>query len=150
MEHPSCQPRSPASTWNDETVTTNNQEPNIPQAWGRVDEMGTVYVRDGETEREVGQFPDGTPEEALAYFERKYTDLAGQVTLLEQRIKRGTPAADIASTVDALQTTLATANAVGDLAALRTRLKALGGAVGELTEKQIAEDKASLEKAIEE
>lgn len=131
-------------------MTTNNQEPNIPQAWGRVDEMGTVYVRDGETEREVGQFPDGTPEEALAYFERKYTDLAGQVTLLEQRIKRGTPAADIASTVDALQTTLATANAVGDLAALRTRLEALGGAVGELTEKQIAEDKASLEKAIEE
>jgi len=131
-------------------VTTNKQGDNVQDAWGRVDETGTVYVRDGETEREVGQFPDGTPEEALAYFERKYTDLAGQVTLLEQRIKRGTPAADIATTVDALQKTLANANAVGDLAALRTRLEALGGAVGELTEKQIAEDKASLEKAIEE
>jgi hypothetical protein len=128
-----------------ETVTTNNQE-----SWGRVDETGTVYVRDGESEREVGQFPDGTPEEALAYFQRKYTDLAGQVTLLEQRIKRGTPAADISTTVEALQKTLETANAVGDLAALRARLEALGGAVGELTEKQVAENKAALEKAIAE
>jgi hypothetical protein len=126
-------------------VTTNNQE-----SWGRVDETGTVYVRDGEIEREVGQFPDGTAEEALAYFQRKYTDLAGQVTLLEQRIKRGTPAADISSTVDALQKTLATANAVGDLASLRARLDALGGAVGELTEKQLAEDKAALDAAIAE
>ena len=126
-------------------MTTNNQE-----SWGRVDETGTVYVRDGDIEREVGQFPDGTPEEALAYFQRKYTDLAGQVTLLEQRIKRGTPAADISSTVDALQKTLETANAVGDLASLRTRLEALGGAVGELTEKQQAEDKAALDAAIAE
>jgi len=39
---------------------------------------------------------------------------------------------------------------VGDLAALRTRLEALGGAVGELTEKQIAEEKASLQKAVDE
>ena len=38
---------------------------------------------DGSGERAVGQFPDGSPEEALAYFERKYTELAGQVTLLE-------------------------------------------------------------------
>ncbi|MEX1080191.1 MAG: DUF349 domain-containing protein [Homoserinimonas sp.] len=126
-------------------MTTNNQE-----SWGRVDETGTVYVRDGDVEREVGQFPDGTPEEALAYFQRKYTDLAGQVTLLEQRIKRGTPAADIATTINALQKTLATANAVGDLASLRARLEALGGAVGELTEKQVAENKAALEQAVAE
>ncbi|MHA6668046.1 DUF349 domain-containing protein [Homoserinimonas sp. A447] len=126
-------------------MTTNNQE-----SWGRVDSTGTVFVRDGDVEREVGQFPDGTPEEALAYFQRKYTDLAGQVTLLEQRIKRGTPAADIASTVDALRKTLETANAVGDLASLRARLDALGGAVGELTEKQLAENKAALDEAVAE
>lgn len=126
-------------------MTTNNQE-----SWGRVDSTGTVYVRDGDVEREVGQFPDGTAEEALAYFQRKYTDLAGQVTLLEQRIKRGTPAADIASTVEALHKTLETANAVGDLASLRSRLDALGGAVGELTEKQLAENKAALDQAVAE
>lgn len=124
-------------------MTNNNQAP-----WGRVDDEGTVFVREGDSERAVGQYPDGTPEEALAYFERKFTDLAGQVTLLEQRIKRGTPASDVAKTVNALMATVSTANAVGDLASLRTRLEALGGAVGELTEKQQAETRAALEAAV--
>ena len=126
-------------------MTTNNQAP-----WGRVDETGTVFVREGGSERAVGQYPDGSPEEALAYFERKFTDLAGQVTLLEQRIKRGTPAADIAKTVSTLMETVLTANAVGNLASLHARLEALGGAVGELTEKQVAENKAAIEHAVAE
>ncbi|MBF0672992.1 MAG: DUF349 domain-containing protein [Salinibacterium sp.] len=124
-------------------MTNNNETP-----WGRVDETGTVFVREGDGERAVGQYPDGTPEEALAYFERKFMDLAGQVTLLEQRIKRGAPGADVAKTVDALMQTVVTANAVGDLASLRNRLEALGGAVGELAEKQEAEEKAALQDAI--
>ncbi|MCU1546598.1 MAG: hypothetical protein JWP30_1698 [Homoserinimonas sp.] len=126
-----------------ETLTTNNQAP-----WGRVDETGTVYVREGDSERVVGQYPDGTPAEALAYFERKFTDLAGQVTLLEQRVKRGTPTSDISRTVTALMKTVSTANAVGDLASLHSRLEALGGAVGELTEKQVAENKAVIDAAL--
>jgi hypothetical protein len=116
--------------------------------WGRVDETGTVFVREESGERAVGQFPDGTPEEALAYFERKYTELAGQVTLLEQRAKGGAPAADIAKTVKHLTETVATANAVGDLALLRTRLEALGGKVTELTEKQSEETKALIAAAL--
>lgn len=118
--------------------------------WGRVDETGTVYVREATGERVVGQYPDGTPEEALAYFERKFTELAGQVTLVEQRAKRGAPATDIAKTVAALSTTLADANAVGDLAALRTRIEALGGTVSELTEKQSEETKAAVAAALAE
>lgn len=123
---------------------------NIQHPWGRVDETGTVFVRETDGEREVGQYPDGSAEEAIAYFERKYLDFAGQVTLLEQRIKRGTAATDIAKTVELLRTNLATANAVGDLASLRTRVDALGGAVGELTEKQTAENKAAIEAALAE
>ncbi len=126
-------------------LATNDQAP-----WGRVDETGTVFVREGDSERAVGQYPDGTPEEALAYFERKYTELAGQVTLLEQRIKRGTAVADVAKTISALKTTIGSANAVGDLAALGRRLDALDGAVGELTEKQTAEAKAASEAALAE
>ncbi|MCW4384326.1 DUF349 domain-containing protein [Salinibacterium sp. SYSU T00001] len=124
-------------------MTNNNETP-----WGRVDETGTVYVREGDGERVVGQYPDGSSEEALAYFERKYVDLAGQVTLLEQRIKRGTPGTDVAKAVDALLASVTTANAVGDLAALRLRLEALGGVADELTEKQEAEDRAALDEAI--
>jgi len=119
-----------------------------PAPWGRVDETGTVFVREAEGERAVGQYPDGTAEEALAYFERKYTELAGQVTLLEQRAKRGAPAADVAKAVKALSSTVTTANAVGDLASLAARLEALSGTVGELTEKQSEESKAAVQAAV--
>jgi Domain of Unknown Function (DUF349) len=124
-------------------VATDEQTP-----WGRVDETGTVFVREPEGERAVGQYPDGSPEEALAYFERKFTELAGQVTLLEQRAKRGAPAADIAKAVKSLTASVSTANAVGNLAALHTRLEALGGTVTELTEKQTEESKALVAAAL--
>jgi hypothetical protein len=126
-------------------VATNDQAP-----WGRVDETGTVFVREESGERAVGQYPDGTPEEALAYFERKYVELAGQVTLLEQRTKRAASASDVSKAVKALSSTIATANAVGDLAALQRRLEALSGAVSELTEKQNEETKAAVAAAVAE
>ena len=59
------------------------------EPWGRVDDDGTVSVREGDGWRVVGQYPDGSPEEALAYFERKYADLASEVGLLEVRHRRG-------------------------------------------------------------
>src|SRR6478752_7793353 len=126
-------------------LATSEQHP-----WGRVDDTGTVYVREGDSERIVGEYPDGTAEEALAYFERKYTDLAGQVGLLEQRARRGAPANDIARSVANLRKAVEGANAVGDLASLLTRLDAVGGTVEQLTEQQSAEAKAALADAIAE
>ncbi|GAB3606367.1 DUF349 domain-containing protein [Conyzicola nivalis] len=126
-------------------MASNDQAP-----WGRVDETGTVYVREESGERAVGQYPDGSPEEALAYFERKYVELAGQVTLLEQRTKRAASAADVSKAVKALSSTIATANAVGDLASLQRRLEALSGTVSELTEKQNEESKAAVAAAVAE
>lgn len=118
--------------------------------WGRVGDDGTVYVRDGDGEREVGQYPDATPEEALAYYERKYAELAGQVALLEQRVRGGAKASDVAKAISHLSESIATANAVGDLQSLRDRLAKLGGSVGELTEAQAAEAKAAAEAALAE
>jgi hypothetical protein len=125
------------------TVATDDQAP-----WGRVDDDGTVYVREGDGERAVGQFPDATPAEALAYYERKYTELNGQVTLLEQRVKRGASASDVTKTVAHLKQLLVEPSAVGDLAALRTRVDALDSTVGELTEKQSAEAQEALVEAV--
>jgi hypothetical protein len=119
-------------------------------SWGRVDDDGTVYVRDGDGERVVGQYPDATPEEALAYYERKYTELAGQVGLLEQRVRGGAKATDVAKAVAHLSESVATANAVGDLGSLRERLEKLGGSVGELTEQQAADARAATEAALAE
>ena len=94
--------------------------------WGRVDDDGTVFVRESAGWREVGQYPDGSPEEALAYFERKYADLAGEVTLLEVRHRRGgASAADLRATARTLGGRLDGAAAVGDLAALVARVTAL-------------------------
>ena len=59
------------------------------EQWGRVDDDGTVWVRTADGERAVGSYPGATPEAALAYYERKYAELAGQVGLLEQRIAAG-------------------------------------------------------------
>ncbi len=126
-------------------MATDDQTP-----WGRVDDDGTVYVREADGERVVGQYPDATPAEALAYFERKYVELAGQVSLLEQRVRGGAPARDVAKAIANLKTAVSGANAVGDLASLGERLEKLGGSVGELTEKQTAEAKAAVTDAIAE
>jgi len=119
-----------------------------PAPWGRVDDEGNVYVRENEGERHVGQYPGATSEEALAYYTRKYADLAGQVGLLEQRSRAGAPAADLAKAVKKLEVAVATANAVGDLGSLLERLGALRGNVAEQTEKQSAEAKAVIEAAL--
>lgn len=118
--------------------------------WGRVDETGTVFVRTQDGERAVGQFPDATPEEALAYFERKFVELEGQVSLLEQRVKGGASASSVASALSTLRESLTEANAVGDLASLTARLDALHGDVDELSQAQAAESKAAVEQAIAE
>ncbi|QBE47439.1 DUF349 domain-containing protein [Leucobacter triazinivorans] len=117
--------------------------------WGRVDDDRTVYVREGEGERVVGSFPDGTPEEALAYFTRKYADLEGQVALLEARIARGTADASAADTVAKLRAQLVEPAAVGDIAALRERVDKLAGRTAELSEKQQAEREAARTEALE-
>jgi Domain of Unknown Function (DUF349) len=110
-------------------VTTANDP------WGRVDADGTVYVRTADGERVIGSWAAGSPEEALAFFRRKFESLETEVTLIEQRIK-GTDVApaQAQSTVQRLLNSLADASALGDLDGLRTRLEALGGAVDQRRE----------------
>ncbi|WP_374978015.1 DUF349 domain-containing protein [Microbacterium trichothecenolyticum] len=100
--------------------------PSADEPWGRVDEDGTVSVREADGWRVVGQYPDGSAEEALAYFERKYNDLASEVTLLEVRHRRGgASASDLRSTARTINGKLDGAAAVGDLASLVARVAAL-------------------------
>ncbi|WP_198954823.1 DUF349 domain-containing protein [Kineosporia sp. R_H_3] len=96
------------------------------EQWGRVDADGTVYVRTADGERPVGSYPGASPEEALAYFARKFDDLAAQISLLEQRIAAGhVSGPEAESGVSRLRDAVAQSNAVGDLAALVARLDAL-------------------------
>lgn len=101
-------------------------ESQAPADFGRVDSDGTVYVREGDTERSVGQIPDSTPEEALAFYVRRYENLATEVQLLETRVAAQAMSPEEAKTAIATsKKNVAEANAVGDLAALTKRLEAL-------------------------
>jgi hypothetical protein len=96
------------------------------QQWGRADEDGTVWVRTPDGERKVGQYPGVSQDDALAYFARKFDDLAAQVNLLEQRMKAGQVSpADAEQTLRRLEPAIRDANVVGDLASLLARLEAL-------------------------
>ncbi|MFJ9563010.1 DUF349 domain-containing protein [Streptomyces fuscichromogenes] len=91
--------------------------------WGRVDETGTVYVRTAEGEQVVGSWQAGSPEEALAYFERKYEGLVVEIGLLEKRVQTtDLSAKDAQVAIDHLREQVEAHHAVGDLEALRTRL----------------------------
>ncbi|MER6272198.1 DUF349 domain-containing protein [Streptomyces sp900105755] len=94
--------------------------------WGRVDETGTVYVRTADGEQVVGSWQAGSPEEALAYFERKYEGLVVEIGLLEKRVKTtDLSAKDAQAAIDHLREQVEAHHAVGDLEALRTRLAEL-------------------------
>ncbi|WP_405391965.1 DUF349 domain-containing protein [Streptomyces sp. NBC_01102] len=94
--------------------------------WGRVDETGTVYVRTAEGEQVVGSWQAGSPEEALAYFERKYEGLVVEIGLLERRVKTtDLSAKDATAAIEHLRQQVDEHHAVGDLAALGKRLDAL-------------------------
>ncbi|MFF7980485.1 DUF349 domain-containing protein [Streptomyces sp. NPDC090075] len=91
--------------------------------WGRVDETGTVYVRTADGEQVVGSWQAGSPEEALAYFERKYEGLVVEIGLLEKRVQTtDLSAKDAQVAIDHLREQVEAHHAVGDLEALRTRL----------------------------
>jgi hypothetical protein len=115
---------------------------------GRVDDKGIVLVNDGGTWRPVGSFPDGTPEEALAYFERKYMELEAKVTLAEQRLAAKAPIKDLTTQIEKLLEELVEPPAVGDLEALRSRVRAAGESLPALAEAQAQENAAALEEAL--
>lgn len=100
-------------------------------AWGRVAEDGTVYVKTSDGERPVGQYPAGTPEEALKFFTERYDALAFEVELLEQRVKSGVLSPDEAvESVKKVRLQVVDAHAVGDLDSLVTKLDALSEVIG--------------------
>jgi hypothetical protein len=90
-----------------------------PSKFGRVDQDGTVYVLTPSGEKPVGSYPGKSPEEALAYFVRKFEAVASEVALLAARIKSGAMVpSDAAEAVVKLRDTVKNLNGVGDLATL--------------------------------
>jgi len=119
-------------------------------AWGRVADDGTVYVRTAEGERVVGSWQAGSPDEALAFFERKFASLETEVSLLEQRITTtDLSPAHAQATITRLLAAVADAHAVGDLDGLRGRLEAMSGLVDHRREEHKAAREQARSEALE-
>ena len=121
------------------------------EAFGRVADDGTVFVKDGEGEREVGQFPDASKEEALALYARRYLDLKAKLDLFANKLKsNNVKSREIDETIKTLSAETEQPAVVGDLAALKAQFEALKeeGAAKKtaLTEAR----KAAIAKAVEE
>lgn len=116
--------------------------------FGRVDSENNVFVLELGSERKVGQYPNVTAEEALAFFERKFADLEASVRILEQRVATKVDAANLPKQAEKLAKDLVEPNAVGDLNALRNRVAALKPKIDELGAKKAEANKEAVAAAI--
>ena len=117
--------------------------------FGRVDQDNNVFLIEAGAERQVGQYPGVSAEEAMAYFTRKFDDLEAQVRILEQRIASGvTDAKSLKTTHDHLVAELVEPKAVGNIPGLRSRLANLAPSIAEAAEKLKAEREAANAEAL--
>lgn len=95
--------------------------------FGRIDSDGTVYVKTSAGERAIGSWQAGSPEEGLAHFARRYSDLVTEVDLLAARLNTGNAdPQQTATAIRKLRASIDEAHAIGDLDALAARLDELG------------------------
>ncbi|GAA1411505.1 hypothetical protein AUR04nite_01800 [Glutamicibacter uratoxydans] len=104
--------------------------------FARVTEDGHVFVIIDGAEHPVGQYPDASQEEALAYFVRKYDDAFSQLLLLEQRVAAKAPAGEMGKNIDALAALVTERHMVGDIALLESRLETVRAAAQNLAADQ--------------
>ena len=103
-----------------------------PAKFGRVGEDGTVYVITPTGDRAVGSYPGKSPEEALAYFVKKFEMAASEVALLAARIRSGAMVpSDAHEAVIKLRTQISDLNGVGDLANLSASLEKIPSLITE-------------------
>ena len=123
----------------------------IETSHASVDENNNVYLIDGGEKKLVGQYPKVSPDEALAYFQRKFEDLEAQVKILEQRIKasNATPSA-VEENLVAVEKELSEPKFVGDIATLRARVAAIRPQLETLREEHKKRTEEAIAKAMQE
>jgi len=99
----------------------------VSTGFGRVDESLNVYVTDKGVERLIGSQPSMSAEQALAFYVKRYEDLAASVRLLEQRVKAKADARSVTKSATKLIADLESPAAIGDLESLRKRVTAISG-----------------------
>ncbi|OAV60899.1 DUF349 domain-containing protein [Enteractinococcus helveticum] len=125
--------------------------------FAEVSDDGVVTLLDGEEKVEVGQVPEASTEDALAYYVRKYDDVMTQLQLLKQRLDTDVSNQELQKTLDQIDETIAARQLVGDMAKLRDLSRQLRNDLVERQaklqaqrEQAIAEQQAAREKIVAE
>ncbi|GAA4110021.1 DUF349 domain-containing protein [Enteractinococcus coprophilus] len=125
--------------------------------FAEVSDDGVVTLLDGEEKVEVGQVPEASTEDALAYYVRKYDDVMTQLQLLKQRLDTDVSNQELQKTLDQIDATIAARQMVGDMAKLRDLSKQLRNDLVERhakmqaqREQAIAEQQAARQKIVDE
>ena len=113
----------------------------------RVDEHGNVFVVDVNGERLIGQYPDVTPEEAIAFFERKFNDTNSSLVIIEQRLKRKASTKELSESLRKVQKAVEEKAGIGNYDALQIRIDAVQQNIAQLAESETAEKSLAVEKA---
>lgn len=121
---------------------------NIDEAkkFAEVSDDGVVTLVDGDERIDVGQVPEASQEDALAYYVRKYDDVMTQLQLLKQRLETDASNQELENTLDQIDKNITARQMVGDMANMREQSRQLRS---DLVERQ-AEQQAQRDKAIAE
>ena len=121
---------------------------NIDEAkkFAEVSDDGVVTLVDGDERIDVGQVPEASQEDALAYYVRKYDDVMTQLQLLKQRLETDASNQELENTLDQIDNNITARQMVGDMAKMREQSRQLRS---DLVERQ-AEQQAQRDKAIAE
>ncbi|GAA2035452.1 hypothetical protein GCM10009720_14960 [Yaniella flava] len=124
--------------------------------FAEVSDDGVVTLLDGGEPIEVGQLPEASKDEALAYYVRKYDDVMTQLQLLKQRLETDVANQELEKTLAQIDETIAQRQMVGDMTKLRDQAKTLRNTLVERQarqqadrEKAVAEHQAAREKIVE-
>ena len=116
--------------------------------FGRVDDENNVFVIEKSGERRVGQYPNVSKDEALAFYVNKFADLDAQVRILEQRVAGKIDTHLLKKAAAKLSEELVTPNAVGDLDNLRQRVAVVLPQLETLSAEQKQQSAAVVEASI--
>ena len=116
------------------------------QQFAEISDEGVVTLLDGDETVEVGQVPEASKDDALAYFVRKYDDVMTQLQLLKQRLETDAANRELEKTLAQIDEVIAQRQMVGNMTKLREQSKTLRN---QLVERH-AQQQAQREKALAE
>jgi hypothetical protein len=134
------------------TPKVSYSEADVAEAekFGRVDENGVVYVKEGETERKVGEYPGTESKEALDLFTHRFLDIKSRVELFAARLKSSAiKTREINESLASLEKETASPDVVGDISALQKRFAEIKEQAAAKKEELSKIRQAAIEKTLE-